>query len=97
MLTDRQQQVLDAFVRLGSQRAVARELGMHRRNVQQHLAAAAKKGFSPALAPVAEGRRKVVMATSNSILSCSAGCARSRATQASTSLPATVAGRSAGR
>lgn len=53
MLTDRQQQVLEAFQRLGSQRAVARELGLNRTTVQCIMATAARQGHSPALAPVA--------------------------------------------
>lgn len=51
MLTERQQQVLDAYARLKSVRGAARELGCTPRAVRARLAEAAKKGFSPSLAP----------------------------------------------
>lgn len=51
--TDTQIKVHETYQRLGSVRAVAKELGMHRKTVQCHLAAAARRGLSPSLAPVA--------------------------------------------
>ena len=48
-LTDRQRQVFEAYERLGSIRAVARELGIHRRGVDRHLAMCSRKGCAPGL------------------------------------------------